>query len=225
MNVALYDGIIKSLFVLVIISAATIITRRNILSLFTTYAAQSFLLALIAFVIYLKEGVYVLLFITILTIISKVILIPHIMKKIFKSMNIRRDVEFHHLSPTSSIFLSILIILLVRTAFSKPVRELSLNNLSFAGIVLGISLTFMGLLIMFSRSRAITKIVGYLCMENGVLLFSLFFAELPFMIEVLIIIDLVMIILLSTILAFGIDSTMKEFYEKLEVFKGWIGEK
>ena len=219
MNEVIFEGIIKVLFVLLIISAAMIITRRNVNSLLMTYAVQSFIIASIAFVLYLKEGGYVLLSLMLLTLATKTFLIPFIMKRIFKSIKVGRDVEFRYLSPVSSIFVSILIIMVVYASFSKVFAGLALPSVFFLGIVLGVSLLFMGLLVMFSRVKAITKIIGYLSMENGVLLFSLFFAELPFIIEVLIVLDLLMIIVLSTILAFGISSTMKEFYEKLGFFK------
>jgi hydrogenase-4 component E len=55
-------------------------------------------------------------------------------------------------------------------------------------------------------------------MENGVVLFSLFLTELPLLIEVLIIVDLIMLTLIATILAFGIDSTIEEFHARLNPF-------
>ena len=64
--------------------------------------------------------------------------------------------------------------------------------------------------------------VGYLTMENGILLFGLFMAELPFIIELLIIVDLIIFILLATILAFGIESTEEDFRRKLNIFTGWF---
>jgi hydrogenase-4 component E len=57
--------------------------------------------------------------------------------------------------------------------------------------------------------------VGYLTMENGVLLFGLFLAEMPFIIEVLLVIDLLMLIVLATIMAFGIDSSIEAFHRRL----------
>ena len=83
----------------------------------------------------------------------------------------------------------------------------------------------MGMLVIFSRKTAITKIVGYLVMENGVLLFSLFFAELPMIVEILIILDLIMLILIATILAFGIDSTLEQFHEKINPLPKWLKDK
>jgi hydrogenase-4 component E len=76
----------------------------------------------------------------------------------------------------------------------------------------------MGMIVIFTRKQTITNIVGYLTMENGVVLFSLFLTELPLLIEVLIIVDLIMLTLIATILAFGIDSTIEEFHARLDPF-------
>ena len=83
------------------------------------------------------------------------------------------------------------------------------------GAVIGVSLALMGMMVIMSRKKVITKIIGYLSMENGVLLFSLFIAEMPFIIEVLIVVDLLMIIVLSAVLAFGIDSSVEAFHKRL----------
>jgi hydrogenase-4 component E len=86
------------------------------------------------------------------------------------------------------------------------------------GATVGVSIVFMGMLVIFTRKQTLTNIVGYLTMENGVVLFSLFLTELPLIIEFLIIIDLIMLTLIATILAFGIDSTIEEFHARLNPF-------
>ena len=76
----------------------------------------------------------------------------------------------------------------------------------------------MGMMVMLSRKRAITKVLGFLSMENGVLLFGMFVTELPFIIEFLIIIDLIILVLLTTILTVGIDSTLEDYHKRLHRF-------
>ena len=44
------------------------------------------------------------------------------------------------------------------------------------------------------------------------------------LIELLIVIDLVMLIVLATVLAFGIDSSIDEFHTKLNSFTLWFKE-
>jgi hydrogenase-4 component E len=81
----------------------------------------------------------------------------------------------------------------------------------------------MGMLVVFSRKRVITKALGYLSMENGVLMFGLFVTELPFIIEVLIIIDLIILVILTTIMAVGMDSSIEEYRQKFRKLQIWTG--
>lgn len=218
------DYLIKILFVFLLGTAALTITIRTLSALTTIYAIQSWLIAGIALVLFVKERNIVLLPIVLLTIASKAFLIPYVLRRIQKTMNIKRDMGFRYLTPITSILLSTALIFLVYGSFSRFLLELSSDDLFFFGAVIGVSLTLMGMLVIFNRQRMITKILGYLTMENGVLLLSLFIAELPFIIEVLIVIDLIMLIVLTTVLAFGIDSTMEEFHEKLESITPWFKE-
>ena len=142
------------------------------------------------------------------------------MGKVQKKLNIKRDVQFHFLSPITSLIASIFIILFVYLSFAPLISELNRfdSSLFFLGATVGISIVFMGMIVIFTRKQTLTNIVGYLTMENGVVLFSLFLTELPLLIEILIIIDLIMLTLIATILAFGIDSTIEEFHARLNPF-------
>ncbi len=216
------NDVITVLFVLVLATAALIITVRTLSSLFTIYSIQSWFIAAVAFVLFLQTGNVVLLLLAILTVLSKAFLVPYVMRRIQRTMNIKRDLEFRYLSPVGSILVGASMIFLVHRALSTFLQQLSYDDLFFFGAVIGVSLALMGMMVIFTRRRVITKILGYLTMENGVLLFSLFIAELPFIIEVLIVIDLVMLIVLTTVLAFGIDSSIDEFHTKLNSLALWF---
>ena len=224
MNLPILDDITKILFVLILATAVLIITVRTLSSLFNIYSLQSWFIAAMAFVLYLKNGSVVLLSLAILTVLSKAFLVPFVMRRIQKSMHIKRDLEFRYLTAIGSILVGTAMIFLVYWSFSKFLPEFSTEPLFFSGAVIGVSLALMGMMVIFTRKRMITKILGYLTMENGVLLFSLFIAELPFIIELLIVLDLVMLIVLATVLAFGIDSSIDEFHNKLNSFTMWFKE-
>jgi hydrogenase-4 component E len=221
---ALIDSIIKILFVFVLFSAAIIITRRDMISLVHSYMFQSIVLSLIALTLFFQDNNTILIGLAVLTIASKVIFIPYAIKKIREKINITRDLEFHYLTPTSSLIVSIILFLLIYLSFDKILPKNFLSPLFFFGCVIGISLTMMGMLVLFSRKKAMTKVIGYLTMENGVLLFSLFMAEIPFIIEVLLILDLVMMIVLTTIMTIGIDSSFDRYHQKLSMLRRLVGD-
>jgi len=221
MIIASFQNIMQILIVLILAAAAIIIVKRDISSLVKTYAAQSLLLSVMASLLFVETGRIALLFLAIIILVSKTIIIPTFMTRILKRLKIKRDLEFHFFSPMKSLFASVIILLLVYVSFSKLLAELNLFNSSlfFLGATVGISIVFMGMMVIFARKQTITNVVGYLTMENGVVLFSLFLTELPLLVEVFIAVDLIMITLLATILAFGIDSTIEEFHNRLNPFQ------
>ncbi|WML68118.1 MAG: Hydrogenase subunit [Methanoregula sp. SKADARSKE-2] len=221
-DMASIEGIIKILFVVVIIAAAYIISTRNILSLVSVYSLQSLTLAAIALALWIADGKIVLLEIAIVTIASKVLIIPYFIATIQERIRIKRDIEFHYLNPTTSLLVSMVMMLVIYFALSRILPTApGTPSLLFFGAVIGISLMLMGMMVTFSRKRAITKVMGYLSMENGVLFFGMFVTELPLIIEFLIIIDLIILVLLTTILAVGIDSTLEEYHNRLHRFHLW----
>ena len=220
---AFLGDIVRILFVFVLIAAAFILSTRNIASLLTVYTVQSLLLVLIATFLYLMEGNQTLLAIAVLTLVTKGLLIPFFINLIGEKIKISRDMKFNYLEPTASLLVSMALILLAYVFVSGFFNESVLGKLFFMGAVIGLSLTLMGMLVIFSRRKVITKAIGYLTMENGVLLFGIFVADLPFIIEILIVIDLMILVLLTTILAIGLDSTIEEYHQRLQTLKIWSG--
>lgn len=214
-------SVIKIIFVLVLFTTALIIMQRTISSLFSIYAAQSLLIAIVAFVLFAENGQPVLPALAVLTIISKVILIPYTLHRVQAGTAIKRDIDFRYLTPISSIIVGMALIFFVYYLFHRllPIPGDTLFSL---GAVVGVSLSLIGMMVIFSRKKVITKLIGYLTMENGILLFGLFMAELPFIIELLILVDLIIFILLAIILAFGIDSSVEEFNRRLNAFTRWL---
>lgn len=213
--------LIKVLFVFILGTAALIIMQKSLSSLFSIYAVQSLLMAIVSLVLFKETGSFVLLALAVLTVITKVIIIPYMLNRVRKDSGIHRDAEFRYLTPVSAIMIGIALIFVIYSSFYR-VFQLSQDNLFFLGSVIGVSLAMLGMLVIFSRKKIVTKAVGYLMMENGVLLFGVFIAELPFIIELFIIVDLVIFILLAAVLSMGIDSTEEDLTRKLNNLTKWF---
>lgn len=212
---------IKILFVLILGTASSTIMQKTLSTLFSIYGLQSFLIAVISLVLFWETGSYILLVLAILTILTKVVIIPYMLNKIRVTGAMKRDAEFRYLTPVSAILIGVGLIVVVYISFSR-IFTITQDNLFFLGAVIGVSLALMGMLVIFSRKKVVTKTVGYLTMENGILLFGIFMAELPLIIELLIIVDLIIFIMLATVLAFGIESTEDDFRLKLNMFANWF---
>lgn len=213
------EGLVGALLVLVLVTGALIVTRKNLFSLLSAYRLQSLLLAGAALSLYAFGGGETLLYLAILTIATKVLFIPYFIRRLQAGINVPRDLTFHYLTPVRAILATLILMFLVHFSLSRALGWFSDSRLAYMGALLGISLVLEGMLVTFTRKRTMTKIIGYLTMENGVLLFSLFVAEIPFIIEVLTVIDLMMIVLLASLLALGMDAGVEGFQGTLHPFK------
>ena len=214
--IQIFDDAVRLSLIFVFITAIFIIRKRTLNNNVKLYALQSFLISLIGIILYIEQENIVLFFLALLTLISKVLFIPYYISRIARRLKLKRDIKYEYLSGTQSILLSLFVILIVYEIMTTALSSMNITgDIIFIGAVAGVSLAFIGLMIIFSRRLVITDIIGYLTMENGFVLLGLTIADLPYIIEVLIILDVFMITLLSAVLAFGIDSTIEEFHRNL----------
>lgn len=221
----LASSLLRIALMLILISAAFLLQARSLSTLIRTYAIQSAILTGIALMLMILEEKSILILIAILTLVSKVIIIPWFITVIQTRISIQQDPRFRYLQPGHALLLSILLILIVYVSFSHALENLyAMNSLFFLGSVIGVSLMLMGLIAVISRQLAITKVIGFLSMENGVLLSGLFVTELPFITEFIIMVDLIILVLLTTILTVGMDSSMEAYMNGLKKFHMWSDE-
>jgi len=126
---------------------------------------------------------------SLLAVIVKAILIPRLLYKAMRDAAIQREVE-----PSIGYVASLLLgaagtCLSVAFARSLPVidvhRESLLMPASFATVLTGF-------IILTTRRKAITQVVGYLALENGIFTMGLaLLAAMPFVVELGILLDLV----------------------------------
>ncbi len=128
------------------------------------------------------------IFISAGTVTLKALLIPWLLLRAVHKAQIRREVE-----PFVSLHVSLLVgALLVGVAFWSS-AQLPLPRVGLPPLLVPVALStlFMGFLIIVSRKKAITQVVGYLLMENGIFVFGMGLAqEMPFVVELGMLLDL-----------------------------------
>lgn len=221
MQTTLIDDTIRTLLIFLLLDVIFILRTRTLNSIVKLYSFQSFLLFIIGFLLYYEDGEIFILVLAFLTLLSKAILLPYYIQRIAMRLKIKRDIVFEYLTGTTSILLSLVTITVVYKVLTNfaPDLNISIQSIKFIGMVVGLSLAFIGLIIIFTRRMVITDIIGYLTMENALVLMSYSLVELPYIIDILIILDVMIIALLSATLAFGIDTSIEEFHENLTLSK------
>ncbi|HJU71708.1 MAG TPA: formate hydrogenlyase [Paucimonas sp.] len=164
-----YTAQILNLFaaMLLLLTFAMLSQRRivSLIHLFTLHGATIVAAALVvAFVTHDKH----LYFSATLTFFLKVVLIPWLLHKLIHRLNVKWDVEPLINVPTTMLIGIVLVIIAFNIAL--PIAQLSS---SIARGTLGIALAciLLSLMMMITRSKAVSQVIGFLSMENG-----LFFA-------------------------------------------------
>ena len=203
--------LINLLAALILLLSFAMISQRRIASLINLFALQG--AALVAASVLLgyagdNQDLYVS---AALTLVLKVMLIPWLLYRVIRRLNVRWDVEPLINVPT----LMIVGIALVIFSFSLalPVSRLSP---SIAGGSMGIALAcvLLAFLMMITRSRAVPQVIGFLSMENG-LIFAATAATngMPMIVEFGIALDVLVGILILGVFMFQI----REQFDSLDI--------
>ena len=155
---------------LLLLTSFAMLSQRRTLSLVNLFAWQGAILTVSTAAVAYSSGQHHLYISAALSLLLKVILLPWILHRLIRRLNVRWDTE-----PLLNVPTTMLVgILLVVFAFalSHPIAELST---SIARSTLGIALAvvMLSFLMMITRRKAVSQVIGFLAMENG-----LFFAAI-----------------------------------------------
>ena len=155
--------------------------QRRMFGVLNTFAMHAFVLALaVAWQAYIQRAPH--LYVTAaIALIFKAIIIPVALHRIVKQLNTHRTVEtvigvgLTMLAGVGLVALAILVILPVTVGAEALARE---------DLALSLSIVLLGLLMMITRRNAITQVVGFFSMENGLILAAAGARGMPFVVEI-----------------------------------------
>ena len=180
-------SLFSSLIVLVMLLNFYCIGTSRIRALIQGVSFQGVLLGLMPLIVHEHIGVMTVLM-SLLTVAIKGVMIPIMLLHALRELTIKREVE-----PFVG-FVTTLVLAAVGTALAVAYAQNLPLATPGAHLVVAASLAtvFSGFLILITRLKAITQIVGYLLLENGVFIFGMLLVEaVPFLVEVGILLDLV----------------------------------
>ncbi len=167
------NPVIDANLVLVILLALTMLATSRLAGCIRLFALQSALLALLPVAAEAagggRPGLHAIL-IASMTVGLKVFLIPYVLLRILRTGEIHKEIE-PSIGYAASVLLGTLVVIGsfgVAARLPMPVKPMSDLLLPAA-----IATVFIGLLILITRVKAITQVVGYLVVENGIFLFGL----------------------------------------------------
>ncbi|RJF77427.1 hydrogenase-4 component E [Azospirillum cavernae] len=203
---------------LVLLTSFALLYQRRLFSLLNVFTVQALALSgAAAWQAYAHDEPH--LYITaILTLGLKAIAIPVALHRIIQRLHIERTVEpalgigLTMVAGVSLVTLSILLVL--------PVTE-NATALTREDLALSLSVVLLGLLMMISRRNAVSQVVGFMSIENGLILAAVGVAGMPLVVEMSIAFSVMVAFIIFGIFLFQIRERFETLdMRKIESFRG-----
>jgi hydrogenase-4 component E len=205
MQIPLSLQFINLLAALLLLIAFAMLTQRRILSLINLFALQGFVLAISTFVVAYSTSQHHLYYSAGLTLLLKVLVLPWLLHRLIRKLNVRWDVETMINIPTTMLVGIALVIFSFNLA--APISQLS-EGITRGLIGIALASVLLSLLMMLTRRKAVSQVVAFLSLENG-----LFFAAtsatqgMPLVVELGIALDVLVATFIFGIFFFQIRET------------------
>jgi hydrogenase-4 component E len=211
MNLPFISQVINLLAAILLLISFAMLSQRRILSLINLFATQGAVLFLSTVLVAASTGQTHLYWSAVLTLILKVILLPLILHRLVRRLNVKWDVETLINIPATMLIGILLVILAFNLA--APVSQLA-GTITRSSLGIALALVLLAFLMMLTRSKAVPQVIGFLSMENG-----LFFAAtsatygMPMVVELGIALDVLIGILILGVFMFQI----REQFDSLDI--------
>jgi hydrogenase-4 component E len=182
--------------------AFAMLSQRRILSLINLFAAQGLVLALSTALVAALTGQGHLYLSAGLTFVLKVLVLPWILHRLIRRLDVKWDVETLINIPTTMLVGLVLVILAFNLA--APISQLA-GTVTRSTLGIALAAVLLAFLMMITRSKAVPQVIGFLAMENG-----LFFAAtatvygMPMVVELGVALDLLIAALILGVFLFQI---------------------
>jgi hydrogenase-4 component E len=204
------DRMITMMAALVLVLQIMMVAQRGLVTNIRAFGVQSFLLACIGVTIaYFNHAPHIYAAAA-LTLVFKAMLLPLILERLVAKIEIRQEIEPFINIPISVLVSGLLTLLayVVAESFHRPDEARGAASLGHNTLAVAIALFLIGFFMMINRRKALTQVLGLLCLENGILLAAISLTYgMPLIVEIGIFFDVLVAALLLAILIFRIRET------------------
>jgi hydrogenase-4 component E len=196
---------------LVLLTGIGILWRHSLAVYIDYFARQSLVLVIGVVVVAVHAGEPELYLVAAMVFVFKVVLIPRLLHRVRRHVGADLEVHPYINTPVSLVLAAVLTLLAY--AIAQPVVALS-DLPTRAGIPLALAVVFVGLLIVVSRKSALTQIVGFLVLENGIALLAVLATYgVPLIVELGASLDILLGVLVMQVFVYRI----RETFDTIEV--------
>lgn len=211
---------IEAILLMLVLTSLALLGSSRLGACILMVALQGILLGLLTFVVRTEEPLWYTLLLSLGSMGIKGVAFPWLLSRALREAEIRREVE-----PLVGYNLSI-----VAGAFALAISmwlgaRLPLPNLTISPLVIPVALftLLVGLFLIVSRRIALTQVLGYLVLENGIYGFGVALApRAPLIVELAIFLDVFVAVFVMGITIFHINREFDHIdTEQLSVLRDW----
>lgn len=211
MELSLSSQLIHLAAAMLLLLSFAMLSQRRIWTLVNLFAGQGVALVCSTVVVAYSTGQHHLYYSAGLTLLLKVLLLPIILHRLIRKLEVQWDNETLINIPT--LMLTGLGVVIFAFGLAQPISELA-STVTRSTLGIAMAVVLLSFLMMITRHKAITQVIGFLAMENG-----LFFAAtsatygMPMIVELGIALDVLVGVFILGIFFFHI----REQFESLDL--------
>jgi hydrogenase-4 component E len=205
-------GQVVNLFAAVLLLIAfAMLSQRRIMTLINLFALQGLTLVGSAATVAFATGQRHLYYSAAITLVLKVILLPWILHRLIRRLNVKWDIETLINIPSMMLVGIVLVVFAFNLAL--PIAQFS-DSIARGTLGIALACVLLSFLMMITRSKAVPQVIGFLSMENG-----LFFAAtsatygMPMVVELGIALDVLVGMVILGVFLFQI----REQFDSLDI--------
>lgn len=181
-----------------LLSTVLMLWRRELAALVRLLAVQGGLLAALAALLGVREGNNELYLVAIGVLVLKAVVLPAVLRKVLRDTGDARDGE--PLVNVAASLLAAALLILSAYAISRPLVALAPSPTTQA-LPVGLAMVFLGFFVLVTRRRALSQVVGFLLLDNGITATAfLATAGVPLIVELGVSLDLLLVVLVLQVL-------------------------
>lgn len=195
---------------IILVLSFALLSQRRLTSVINIYALQATVLAAAALWQGYAQGAAELYVTAAITLAAKGVIIPLALRRIVRQLNLHRAVETalgvfpSMVLGVAFVALAVLVVLPTTAQSGALTRE---------DLALALSVVLLGLLMMITRRSALTQVIGFMSLENGLILAAIGITGLPLLVELAV----AFLILLAAIVFGVFFFRIRERFDSLDI--------
>ena len=196
---------------LLLLLSFAMLSQRRIVTLVNLYAVQGAVLAAATLLLAWRTGEDHLYVSAALTIALKVVFLPWLLHRLIRRLEVYWDTE--PLLNVSGNMLGGLVIVVFAFSLAQPITMLA-STATRGAIGIAVSVVLLAFLMMITRRKAMSQVVGFLSMENGVFFGAMSASYgMPMVVELGVALDVLVAVLVLAVFFFQI----RERFDSLDL--------